>query len=37
MKKARGDKIRYCIRVVVTNKHDAEGMFLKNKNCFCKF
>ena len=32
MKKAKGDKIRYCIRIVVTKKHDIEGTFLMNKN-----
>ena len=32
MKKAKGDKIRYCVRIVVTKKHDVEGTFLMNKN-----
>ena len=30
--RSKGRKIRYCMRIVVTIEHEAEGAFLKNEN-----
>ena len=30
--RSKGRKIRYCMRIVVTKEHKAEGAFLKNEN-----